>query len=188
LNFETVLLFNAENHVSGIYDKSLRIVADASLESQYSLSLLNIAQNAVISVGVAWVLYLAAQRVVKGTMSVGDFILVQAFILQLYAPLGFLGTYWRMIKAALVDVEAMFKLMKETREVDAPNASELVVSKANATVQFDNIVFTFEPTRGPLLKGINLLAVTGQKLAIVGSSGAGKRCAALRRHCVLRAF
>ena len=176
-------------------------MAAASLESQYSLSVLNIGQNAVISTGVALVLYLAAKRVVTGDMTIGDFILVQAFILQLYAPLGFLGTYWRMIKAALVDVEAMFKLMKEVRcrspisllpghlrvdafptrafchrqnkEVaDAPDARELVLT--TASVEFERVVFTFEPSRGPLLRGISILAEPGQKLAIVGSSGAGK--------------
>jgi|APGre2960657444_1045066.scaffolds.fasta_scaffold00243_10 ATP-binding cassette subfamily B protein len=175
LNFETVLLFNAESHISGVYDKSLASVADASVESQLSLSLLNVVQNAVISFGCFLALYLAGQRVVKGSMTVGDFVLVQAFILQLYAPLGFLGTYWRMIKSALVDVESMFKLMKEEHEIkDIPGAQELLVSQSMASVTFEKVVFTFEPTRGPLLKGLSLEALSGKKLAIVGSSGAGK--------------
>ena len=176
LNFETVLLFNAEKHISGVYDKSLQAVAEASIESQLSLSLLNVLQNFCISFGVALALFLAGRRVLAGTMSIGDFILVQQFILQLYAPLGFLGTYWRMIKAALVDVEAMFALMKEQHDVhDAPDAKELtVVPGQGVPVRFENITFTFEPKRGPILKGITLEALSGRKLAIVGPSGAGK--------------
>jgi ABC-type transport system involved in Fe-S cluster assembly fused permease/ATPase subunit len=176
LNFETVLLFNAEKHISGVYDKSLQAVAEANIESQLSLSLLNVLQNFCISFGVALALFLAGRRVLAGTMSIGDFILVQQFILQLYAPLGFLGTYWRMIKAALVDVEAMFALMKEEHDVhDAPDAKELtVVPGQGVPVRFENITFTFEPKRGPILKGITLEALSGRKLAIVGPSGAGK--------------
>jgi ATP-binding cassette subfamily B protein len=176
LNFETVLLFNAEQHISGVYDKSLRAVAKASIESQLSLSLLNVLQNFCISFGVALALMLAGKRVVNGTMTVGDFILVAQFILQLYQPLSFLGTYWRMIKSALVDVEAMFKLMKENHEVhDEPDAKELTVKPgAGVPVEFEDVTFSFEAKRGAILKGVSLEALSGRKLAIVGPSGAGK--------------
>ena len=174
LNFETVLYFNAQEHISEQYDTSLKAVAAANIDSQLSLSLLNILQNAVISVGVALAMGIAGHEVKKGRMTVGDFVLVQVFILQLYAPLGFLGTYWRMIKAALVDVEAMFKLLHEGQDVkDMPDAKELRVGAA-ADVRFEDVVFTFEPKRGPILRGVTLEARAGQKLAIVGSSGAGK--------------
>ena len=174
LNFETVLYFNAQEHISEQYDTSLKAVAAANIDSQLSLSLLNILQNAVISVGVALAMGIAGHEVKKGKMTVGDFVLVQVFILQLYAPLGFLGTYWRMIKAALVDVEAMFKLLHEGQDVkDMPDAKELSVGAA-ADVRFEDVVFTFDAKRGPSLRGVTLDALAGQKLAIVGSSGAGK--------------
>ncbi len=152
----------------------MKAVAAAGIDSQLSLSLLNICQNAVISFGVALAMYLAGREVAQGKMSVGDFVVVQVFILQLYAPLGFLGTYWRMIKAALVDVEAMFKILHEGQEVrDVAGARELALLKT-ADVRFEDVVFTFEPSRGPILRGVTLDARAGQKLAIVGSSGAGK--------------
>jgi ATP-binding cassette subfamily B protein len=117
---------------------------------------------------------IAGREVAQGKMTVGDFVVVQVFILQLYAPLGFLGTYWRMIKAAFVDVEAMFKILHEGQEVqDMVDAKELRVTKV-ADVRFDSVVFTFDLKRGPILRGVTLDARAGQKLAVVGSSGAGK--------------
>lgn len=118
LNFETVKYFCAEQHISDVYDQSLIAVADASIASQTSLSVLNVGQNLIISAGVALAMLLAGQQAARGRMSVGDFVLVNVYILQLYAPLNFLGTYYRMIKQSLVDVESMFALLKEGREVD----------------------------------------------------------------------
>lgn len=176
LNFETVKYFCAEQHISDVYDSSLIQVADANIASQTSLSLLNVGQNLIISAGVACAMMLAGKQVVAGRMTVGDFVLVQVFILQLYTPLNFLGTYYRMIKQSLVDVESMFALLKEGREVDdAPGAAELRVPGGSlADIQFRDVVFTYEAKRGPILKGLNISVAAGTRVAVVGSSGAGK--------------
>lgn len=174
LNFETVKYFCAEQHIADVYDESLKAVQDANIASQQSLSLLNAGQNAIISFGVAGAMWLAGREVVNGGMTVGDFVLVNVYILQLYTPLNFLGTYYRMIKQSLVDVESMFKLLRENAEVaDAPGAVALRTGTV-ADVSFDKVTFTYEPKRGPILKSVSLSVGAGQKLAVVGSSGAGK--------------
>ena len=172
LNFETIKQFNSEVHEERRYDAALKEYTIANTRTQQSLAILNAGQNLIISVGLALSLYLAARQVISGDMTVGDFVMVQAFILALYQPLGFLGTYYRMIRLAVVDVESMFKLLGEERDIaDSPHAKELELSKSE--IRFDNVTFGYDP-QVPILKGVSFQVQPGKKVAIVGSSGAGK--------------
>ncbi|XXQ34853.1 ABC transporter domain-containing protein [Plasmodiophora brassicae] len=172
LNYETVKYFNAEEHEKRRYDIALREYRDASILSQQSLSVLNMGQNFIISIGVTSAMFLAADQVSRGEQSVGDFMMIQQFILTLYTPLGFLGTYWRMINQALVDVESMLNILEENVEVkDIPLAPSLHVDKAH--IEFRNVSFSYKPGQ-PLLKGISFEVKPGQTVALVGASGAGK--------------
>jgi len=177
INFETVKLFNGEDECARVYDESLAAYQDASIQSQQSLSLLNMGQNVIISAGVASAMYLAGWQVSSGDMTVGDFVLIQVYILQLYTPLNFLGTYYRMIKQSLVDVEAMFKLLGEEMDVrDVEDAPELTLTAGNVEVKLNNIYFSYDKraSEKPVVRGVTFGATHGQKVAIVGTSGAGK--------------
>ena len=177
LNFETVKLFCAEPHIAHVYDVALAKTQAASLRTTQSLTGLNLGQAAIITVGITLSLALAAREVLDGKMTVGDFVLVNSYILQLYVPLNFLGTYYRMIKQCMVDVEAMFRLMKENLDVeDAPEAKDLALTKREeARVEFDDVRFTYNVAEGrQILRGVSFAVEPGEKIAIVGSSGAGK--------------
>ena len=172
LNFETVKYFNAEQHEERRYDAALKEYTVANTRTQQSLAVLNAGQNLIISFGIALALYLAARQVLSEDMTVGDFVMVQAFILQLYQPLGFLGTYYRMIKQNIVDVESMFKILEERKDItDSPAARTLQVSKAEIT--FENVSFAYD-SAVPILKNVSFTVRPGMKVAIVGQSGAGK--------------
>jgi ABC-type transport system involved in Fe-S cluster assembly fused permease/ATPase subunit len=172
LNFETVKYFCNEAHEAGRYDKALARYEQAASKSKVTLSLLNMGQGAVIAIGLTLVMIRAAQGVADGTMTLGDFVLVNAYLIQLYLPLNFLGFVYREIKQSLTDMESMFRLLKENAEIeDTPDAQPLALS--GGEVRFDNVVFGYNPDR-QILGGVDFTVPAGHTLAIVGPSGAGK--------------
>ncbi|NMG69367.1 ABCB family ABC transporter ATP-binding protein/permease [Parazoarcus communis] len=172
LNFETVKYFNNEAYEARRYDEQLGKWTQAQVRNQYSLSALNIGQAAIISVGVTLMMWQAATRVASGAMTLGDIVLVNAFMIQLYIPLNFLGVIYREIRQALTDIERMFGLMNEHQEIaDAPDAH--VLPTGPASIRFDAVNFAYDNKR-PILHDINFTVEAGQTVAIVGHSGSGK--------------
>ncbi|MPZ08828.1 MAG: ATP-binding cassette domain-containing protein [Kiloniellaceae bacterium] len=172
LNFETVKYFGNEDHEARRFDGALATYEAASVKSRTSLSVLNTGQSLIIAVGITLLMILAAQGVVAGTMTVGDFVMVNAYLLQLATPLNFLGTVYREIKQSLIDLETMFRLLHSDAEVrDAPAASHLALSRGE--IVFDNVSFGYDPRR-PILKDVGFTVRAGNTVAIVGPSGAGK--------------
>jgi ATP-binding cassette subfamily B protein len=172
LNYETVKYFNNEDFEARRYDESLEKLRRAQLKSQTTLSMLNTGQQLIIASALVLMLWRATQGVVEGHMTLGDLVMVNAFMIQLYIPLNFLGVIYREIKQSLTDIEKMFLLLDREREVaDAPGAAELQVS--GASVVFDNVRFAYEPSR-PILHGISFEIPAGKKVAVVGPSGSGK--------------
>jgi len=172
LNFETVKYFGNEQHEARRYDNSLARYEKAWTKSEMSLNGLNAGQQVLIACGLTVIMMLAAQGVVSGRMSVGDFVLVNTYMIQLFIPLNFLGFVYREMKQGLTDMEAMFKLMREEREVaDAPGAPDL--APGPGALRFDDVRFAYRPDR-QILKGISFEVPAGKMLAIVGPTGAGK--------------
>ncbi len=172
LNFETVKYFGAERRENSRYDKSMAIYEKASTKSYTSLAMLNAGQAAIFTVGLTTCMAMSAMDVMAGRNTVGDFVLVNAMLIQLYQPLNFMGMVYREIKQALVDIEKMFDIILTNAEVqDSPGAKPLVV--ASGAVKFENVVFHYVPER-PILKGISFEVPAGKTVAIVGPSGAGK--------------
>jgi ATP-binding cassette subfamily B protein len=172
LNYETVKYFGNEAYESQRYDTNLQQLESASVTSQKSLSLLNLGQSLIIAVAVTLLVWRATVGVVNGSMSLGDLVLVNAFMIQLYMPLNFLGVVYREIKQSLTDMERMFSLLRENREVaDAPGAVPLRTQ--GATVRFENVHFAYD-SRRPILKGVSFDIPAGKTVAVVGVSGAGK--------------
>ena len=168
LNYETVKYFGNEEHEARRFDAALQAYEVAAVKSKTTLATLNIGQGVVISVGVVLVMIMAASGVVEGRLTIGDFVLVNSYLIQLFMPLGFLGFVYREIKQSLTDMEDMFTLLDREIEVDdALEAPALEVS--GGRVQFENVDFHYEPNRR-ILHGIK----PGRKVAVVGSSGAGK--------------
>ncbi len=173
LNYETVKYFNNESFEARRYDESLQRLRAARLKAQSSLSLLNTGQQLIIATGLVAMLWRATQGVVDGRMTLGDLVMVNAFMIQLYIPLNFLGVIYREIKQSLTDLDKMFTLMDREREVaDAPGAQPLV-GLAQPTVRFENVRFAYDPAR-PILKGISFEIPAGKTVAVVGPSGSGK--------------
>jgi ATP-binding cassette subfamily B protein len=172
LNFETVKTFGNEDWEARRYDESLTRWESAAVRNQTSLAALNAGQALIIGAGVTGLMLLAADGVVQGTLTLGDLVLVNAFLLQLYLPLNFLGFVYREIKNALADMERMFDLLRQHPDVaDAPGAQPLRV--AGGRIVFDTVSFAYDPRR-PVLHGVSFVIEPGKKVAVVGPSGSGK--------------
>ncbi|HNB25909.1 MAG TPA: ABC transporter ATP-binding protein/permease [Alphaproteobacteria bacterium] len=172
LNFETVKYFNNEEHEARRYDIALQAYEHAAVKSRTTLATLNIGQAAIIAIGATVMMTMAAFEVAAGGMNVGDFVLVNAYLIQLYLPLNFLGTVYREIRQSLIDMEAMFALLRVDVDVrDKPGAPPLRVQAGE--IVFDDVVFGYDARR-PILKGVSFRVPAGRTLAIVGPSGAGK--------------
>ena len=176
LNFETVKYFNNEAYEAARYDEQLRRLRRARLRSQGSLSLLNSGQQLIIACALVTMLWLATRGVVQGTMTLGDLVMVNAFMIQLYVPLNFLGVIYREIKQGLTDLDRMFTLLEREREVaDAPGARPLEVREG--VVRFERVSFSYErgaKARRPVLHELSFEIPAGRTVAVVGPSGAGK--------------
>jgi len=172
LNYETVKYFGNEEYEARRYDESLARWEAAAVKSQTSLSLLNVGQSTIIALAVTAIMWRAVLGVANGTMTLGDLVLVNAFMIQLYIPLNFLGILYREIKQSLADMERMFTLLDANREVaDKPGAPDLQGS--GAAIRFDNVDFSYEAER-QILHGVDFEVPAGKTVAVVGHSGSGK--------------
>ncbi|MGR3594251.1 MAG: ABCB family ABC transporter ATP-binding protein/permease [Limimaricola soesokkakensis] len=172
LNFETVKYFGAEGREAARYDSAMEKYAAAATRTNYSLAFLNFGQSLIITSGLVAVMVMAAVGVQRGALSVGDFVMVNAYMIQITMPLNFLGTVYREIRQALIDMGEMFDLLNQPPEVtDRPGAKALVVPRGE--IVFDDVCFGYEAARG-ILKGVSFTVKPGETVAIVGSSGAGK--------------
>ncbi|MBV5293100.1 MULTISPECIES: ABCB family ABC transporter ATP-binding protein/permease [Curvibacter] len=175
LNYETVKYFNNETFEARRYDESLERLRLARLKAQTTLSMLNTGQQLIIAVGLVAMLWRATQGVVDGRMTLGDLVMVNAFMIQLYVPLNFLGVIYREIKQSLTDLDKMFTLMEREREVaDAPGAQPLQPGEA-PELRFEDVHFAYDPQGGrPILQGVSFVVPAGKTVAVVGPSGSGK--------------
>ncbi|MDQ0022592.1 ATP-binding cassette subfamily B protein [Variovorax paradoxus] len=186
LNYETVKYFNNEEFEAKRYDASLDRYRKAAIKSQRTLSMLNTGQQLIIATSLVLMLWRATSGVVEGRMTLGDLVMVNAFMIQLYIPLNFLGVIYREIKQSLTDLDKMFVLMEKEREVrDAPGAQPLSLlplpreegggegSGVDSTVRFEDVSFAYEPAR-PILKHVSFEIPAGKTVAVVGPSGSGK--------------
>ncbi len=172
INYETVKYFGNENYEARRYDENLQTWEKAAIRNQTSLAALNTGQSTIIAIGVTALMILAANGVVSGKMTVGDLVLVNAFLIQLYMPLHFLGFVYREIKHSLADMEKMFGLLEQNLEVqDKPGASPLAIG--DGSVRFEHVDFYYEPNR-QILHDVSFEIPPGGKVAVVGTSGAGK--------------
>lgn len=174
INYETVKYFNNESLEINRYENTMKEWENAAVKSQSTMSLLNFGQGSIIAVGVTFIMFFAAQGVVDGTMTLGDLVLVNTMMLQLFIPLGFLGIIYRALKYALADMDNAIKLLQTPIEInDHKDAKPLSIDVRNATVDFSNVEFNYQENRD-ILKKVNFKIQSGQKLAIVGASGSGK--------------
>jgi ATP-binding cassette subfamily B protein len=172
LNYETVKYFNNEGWEKARYDQQMQKWENAQIRSQHSLSWLNLGQAGIIAIGVSLMMWRAAAGVTNGTMTVGDIVLVNAFLIQLYIPLNFLGVLYREIRQSLTDIERMFALLGQNKEIQDASDARLLEAGPCA-VSFENVSFSYEPRR-PILHAISFDIPAGHTLAVVGHSGSGK--------------
>ena len=171
LNYETVKYFNAENVEAERFDSAMKIYEDSAVKARASLSIVNIGQGGIIASGLFIIMGMAGEDIANGKMSIGDFVVVNTFLLQLYLPLNFLGFVYREIRQSLLDMGRMFALVDEKPDIlDKKNAKDLNVYSGK--IEFKNVYFSFGTRR--ILKGVNFIVEPGQKVAIVGPTGAGK--------------
>jgi ATP-binding cassette subfamily B protein len=172
LNYETVKYFNNEGYEARRYDDNLKQYESAAVKNEASLGLLNIGQSFIIAIAVTLLMILAADGVVGGALTLGDLVLINGLLIQLYIPLNFLGMVYREIKQALIDMDRMFRLLEENREIqDAPNA--LALPPGAASVRFERVDFSYDPQR-QILHDVSFEVPPGSKVAVVGASGSGK--------------
>jgi ATP-binding cassette subfamily B protein len=172
LNYETVKYFGNERYEAGRYDENLKRYEHAVVTSETSLGLLNSVQACVIALAVSLLMWRAADGIVSGKLTLGDLVMVNALLIQLYIPLNFLGVMYREIKQAMVDMEKMFRLLGENREVaDKPGAQPLAVS--GGAIRFENVGFSYDGKR-EILKDVSFEVPAGKRVAVVGTSGSGK--------------
>ncbi len=172
MNYETVKYFNNETHEIRRYEQTMSEWEDAAVRSQSTMSLLNFGQGAIIAVGVTVVMFYAAESVIEKQITLGDLVMINAMMLQLFIPLNFLGVIYRSLKYALADMDMVLKLLQKPVEIeDAPDARELFINEP--TVEFDHVRFSYNPDR-PILNDVSFFVPAGRKFAVVGPSGAGK--------------
>ena len=172
LNYETVKYFGNEEFEAGRYDKNLQRYEAAATKSETSLGILNSAQSVVIAMAVTLLMWRASEGIVERKLTLGDLVMVNALLIQLYIPLNFLGVMYREIRQALTDMEKMFRLLGENKEIqDKPSAQPLAVS--GAAIKFENVNFSYDPKR-QILHDVSFEVPAGKTVAVVGSSGAGK--------------
>jgi ATP-binding cassette, subfamily B, heavy metal transporter len=172
LNYETVKYFSAETREAERYDRSMARYEEASVKAYVSLTVLNAGQAVVFTIGLTAAMVLCVHGIQHGTNTVGDFVMINAMMIQLYQPLNFMGMVYREIKQAVIDIENMFSMLARKPEIeDRPDAEQLVVRAG--TVRFENVSFAYEPAR-PILRGLSFDVAAGHTVAIVGPSGAGK--------------
>lgn len=173
INYETVKLFGNEKHEADRYDDSLQKYQKASIVTQKSLSFLNFGQNAIFSCGLTAIMYMTSQDILAGTATVGDLVLVNGLLFQLSIPLNFIGSVYRELRQAAIDMEAMFQLRSiKPVIVESPTAKPL--DWQGGTIKFENVDFSYPNTNRKILDGLSLEIPPGKKIAIVGSSGSGK--------------
>lgn len=172
LNFETVKYFGNEAHEARRYDVALQQYERAAVRSKVSLAMLNIGQSGIIAIGLVAIMAMAGWGVVQGTMTVGDFVLVNAYMIQLYLPLNFLGFVYRQIRQSLTDMDAMFGLLSVAREV-ADKAGAPALAVTGGEIRFEHVNFGYDERR-PILHDVSFSVLPGKTVAIVGPSGAGK--------------
>uniref|UniRef100_A0AAR5Q7B0 Iron-sulfur clusters transporter ABCB7, mitochondrial n=1 Tax=Dendroctonus ponderosae TaxID=77166 RepID=A0AAR5Q7B0_DENPD len=174
INYETVKYFNNERYEANRYDEALKKYQDASLKTSTSLALLNFGQNAIFSAALSGIMILAANEILKGNLTVGDLVMVNGLLFQLSIPLGFLGSVYREVRQALIDMQTMFTLMSmDTQIKNKPQAPYLYVDSKSSKIEFENVSFDYGPGKS-ILNGLNLTIEPGKKIAIVGGSGSGK--------------
>ena len=172
LNYETVKYFSAEQREAARYDRAMARYEDASVTSYTSLSVLNAGQTVFFTIGLTVAMVMCAFEIKAGTKTIGDFVLINAMMIQLYQPLNFMGMVYREIKQAVIDIETMFSILARPAEIkDVPGATPLQVT--SGTIKFENVAFAYEPQR-KILKGISFEVPAGKTVAVVGPSGAGK--------------
>jgi ABC-type transport system involved in Fe-S cluster assembly fused permease/ATPase subunit len=172
LNYETVKYFGNEEHEAKRFDVALERYERAAVKSQVTLSLLNVGQGAIIAAGTIAIMIMAGHGVADGSMTVGDFVLVNAYLIQLYLPLNFLGNVYRQIKQSIIDMEKMFRLLEVPREIADP-ADGAALKAAGGRIEFRNVRFGYDPAR-TILDDVSFTVEPGTTVAIVGPSGAGK--------------
>ena len=172
LNYETVKYFVAEEREAARYDRSMARYEEASVQAYVSLAVLNAGQAVIFTIGLAAVMVMCAYGIKAGTNTIGDFVMINAMMIQLYQPLNFMGMVYREIKQAVIDIERMFAILAREPEIkDKPDAKPLVIKRG--AIRFENVSFAYEPDR-QILKGLSFEVPAGCKVAVVGPSGAGK--------------
>ncbi|KAG8336366.1 ATP-binding cassette sub- B member 7, mitochondrial [Homalodisca vitripennis] len=173
INYETVKYFSNEKYEADRYDQALKKYEDASLKTSTSLALLNFGQSAIFSGAIAMAMVMAAKQIAQGNMTVGDLVMVNGLLFQLSVPLGFLGSVYREVRQALIDMQTMFTLMTQEPKIKSKEgAQHIPITRDNSTIEFRNVNFSYVSGK-PIFDNLSLTIPAGKKIAIVGGSGSG---------------